>query len=114
MIWVRNNNMFNITKKITIKRDPKKYLSFPDIIKSPKTNNRLFLIYREGDSHHPVWSNLVLWVSNDNGETWEELCKFRSDLKQHDCVWNCPRLSYIGDYLYIICDQQSGTKERFA
>ena len=106
--------MLKVTKYKTIAQDPDKYLSFPDIIKSPRKNNRLFLIYREGDSHHPTWSKLILQISNNNGKTWKVLKEFYTDLEEDGCVWNCPRLSYIDNALVITCDQKSSTHERTA
>ena len=62
--------MLNVIKTKIIDKNSKKYLSFPDIIKNPNIEGRLFLVYREGNSHHPTWSKLVLWKSDNNGETW--------------------------------------------
>jgi hypothetical protein len=53
-------------------------------------------------------------VSNDNGDTWEQVAEFSVNLKHHGCVWNCPRLSYVDNNLYIICDQKSSTEEKTA
>ena len=106
--------MLKVTKYKTIAKDKHTYLSFPDIIKSPVEKDRLFLIYREGNSHHPTWSKLVLQMSSDNGETWDEITEFSASLKHHGCVWNCPRLSYVDNNLHIICDQKSSTQERTA
>ena len=106
--------MFKIDKTYIVSKDSTKYLSFPDIIKSNISKDKLFMVYREGDCHHPIWSKLVLMVSNDNGETWELLKEFPRDLENNKCVWNCPRLSYIDDCLFIICDQKSGVIEKIA
>lgn len=106
--------MFKVVKSLIIARDKKKYLSFPDIIKSPKADNRFFLVYREGDSHHPVWSSLVLMRSDDNGESWSKQQEFPLKIKKDNYAWNCPRLSYIDDILYITCDQKSSIFERTA
>jgi hypothetical protein len=106
--------MLKVTKYKTIAQDEDKYLSFPDIIKSPVKEDRLFLIYREGNNHHPTWSKLVLQISNNNGKTWKILEEFYRDLEKDGYVWNCPRLSYIDNTLVITCDQKSGTRERTA
>jgi len=106
--------VLKVTKEMTIAKSSKTYLSFPDIIKSPVKKNRLFLVYREGDSHHPMWSKLILWISNNNGKTWRKRQQFKSTLNEDGYVWNCPRLSYIDDNLHIICDQKNGTRERVA
>jgi len=106
--------MFKVDKKVTIDRDPHQYLSFPDIIKSPVTEGKMFLVYRAGDSHHPVWSKLVLWASNDNGGTWDPIGDIDSSAHVDGFVWNCPRLAYIDQDLYITCDLKSGTRERVA
>jgi hypothetical protein len=104
--------MIKVNKYLTIAQDTNKYLSFPDIIKSPFTDNRLFLVYREGESHHPTWSKLVLLSSDDNGENWEKIKEFPLNISKNGYVWNCPRLSYINNDLGIICDQKNSTIER--
>jgi len=106
--------MFKVTKTKIISKRKEKYLSFPDIIKSPKAKDRFFLVYRDGDGHHPTWSNLILMQSNNNGKTWKKKNSFPLKIKSNDYVWNCPRLSYVDDILYITCDQKSGTFERMA
>ncbi len=106
--------MFKVKKTQIISRSRKKYLSFPDIIKSPHVDKRFFMVYREGNSHHPTWSNLILMQSNNNGRTWKKKEKFHLELEDNNYVWNCPRLSYVDDALYITCDQKSSTFERTA
>jgi len=106
--------MFKVLKTQIIATNSSKYLAFPDIIKSPKVDNRFFLVYREGGSHHPTYSKLVLLKSNDNGETWNWQNEFHMNIEKDGCVWNCPRLSYIDDILYITCDQKDSIFERTA
>lgn len=106
--------MLKVAQRKTIAQDPDIYLSFPDIIKSSVKKDRLFLIYREGDSHHPIWSKLILQISDNNGKTWRVLKEFYTDLEEDGCVWNCPRLSYIDNSLVITCDQKNSTYERTA
>ncbi len=103
--------MLKVTKKITIAKDSKNYLSFPDIVKSPKKDGRFFLAYREGNGHHPTWSKIILMKSEDYGKTWEIQQEFSLTIKKDNYVWNCPRLSYVDDVLYITCDQKSGVFE---
>lgn len=106
--------MLKLKEIITIDKDSDFYLSFPDIIKSPKTPNTFFMTYRSGNGHHPTISNLVLKKSTDNGRSWETVQEVGLTLEEHGRVWNCPRLSYIDNVLYIICDTKSGTYERIA
>ena len=106
--------MLKLKKVITIDKDEDKYLSFPDIVKSPKDPNTFFLVYRSGDGHHPTHSILILKKSTDNGLSWETIQEVELTLEKHGRVWNCPRLSYIGNVLYIVCDTKSGTYERIA
>jgi len=106
--------MFAIENKQIIVQKKNIYCSFPDIIKSKKTKNKLFLVYREGNSHHPTWSKLVFLVSTNNGETWKMKKEFHLNIERNGCVWNCPRLSYIDNILCIICDKKSSTYERTA
>jgi hypothetical protein len=106
--------MLKLKKTITIDKDSECYLSFPDIVKSPKEENTFFLAYRSGNGHHPTFSSLILQKSTDNGRTWEKIQQIDLDLERHGRVWNCPRLSYIGNVLYIVCDTKSGTYERIA
>ncbi len=106
--------MFIIEKTKIIAKKKNSYLSFPDVIKSKKDKNKLFLVYREGNSHHPTWSKLVLLISKNNGTTWRKKKEFHLNIEKNGCVWNCPRLSYIDDTLYIICDKKSSTYERTA
>ena len=106
--------MFRVEKSLIIEKNSKRYLSFPDIIKDPNEDNKFFLVYREGNSHHPTWSKLILKVSYDSGETWNTQHEFPLRIKKNDYVWNCPRLSYIDNKLYVTCDQKSGIFERRA
>jgi hypothetical protein len=106
--------MFKLKKTITIDKDEEKYLSFPDIIKNPKDPNVFFIAYRSGNGHHPTHSSLILKKSTDSGLSWKTIQEVELTLEQHGRVWNCPRLSYIGNVLYIICDTKSGTYERIA
>lgn len=106
--------MFKVKKTIEIARNSKKYLSFPDIIQNPDNPDNLFLVYREGNEHHPTWSNLVLMESKNGGEKWRKKRTFSMSLKKDYGVWNCPRLSYIDNELVIVCDVKSGTRENLA
>lgn len=106
--------MLKLKKTIIIDQDDDLYLSFPDIVKSPKTPNTFFMAYRSGDGHHPTKSNLILKKSINNGKSWETINEIGLNLDQHGRVWNCPRLSYCNKNLYIICDTKSGTYERTA
>jgi sucrose-6-phosphate hydrolase SacC (GH32 family) len=106
--------MLKLKKTITIDKDSDFYLSFPDIIKSPKEENTFFLTYRSGNGHHPTVSSLILKKSTDNGRSWETIQEIELSLDKHGRVWNCPRLSYMNKELYIICDTKSGTYERIA
>jgi len=103
--------MFKVRKSIVVAQDPEKYISFPDIVKSPKKDGRLFLAYREGNSHHPTWSKIILMKSEDYGKTWENTQEFPLEIEKDNYVWNCPRLSYVDNVLYITCDQKSGVFE---
>ncbi len=106
--------MFKVKKIITIDQDEDKYLSFPDIIQSIKKPSRYFLVYREGNNHHPVVSKLILKKSENYGKTWKTQQEFILNIEDDKYVWNCPRLSYINNILYIVCDAKSGTFERQA
>ncbi len=106
--------MLKLKNIITVDQNNDFYLSFPDIVKSPKTPNTFFIVYRSGDGHHPIISNLILKKSTNNGRSWKTINEVGLNLEEHGRVWNCPRLSYIGDILYITCDTKSGTYERQA
>ena len=106
--------MLKLKNIITIDQDADRYLSFPDIVKSPKEKNTFFLAYRSGNGHHPTISSLILKKSINGGRTWKTIQEVNLNLEKHGRVWNCPRLSYIGDVLYIICDTKSSTYERQA
>ena len=106
--------MFIIESQQIIVKKKNIYCSFPDVIKSKKTKNKLFLVYREGNSHHPTWSKLVFLVSKNNGRTWKMKKEFHLNIERNGCVWNCPRLSYIDNTLCIVCDKKSSTFERTA
>ena len=99
---------------ITIDQDEDKYLSFPDIIQSVKDKNKFFMVYRSGDGHHPTVSKLILKKSENSGETWETQQEFVLTIEEDRYVWNCPRLSYCNEKLYIICDAKNSTFERTA
>ena len=104
--------MLKLKYIITIDKNDKKYLSFPDIIKSVKKPNRFLMVYRSGNGHHPTSSSLVLKRSENQGRSWRTIQEIELNLEEHGYVWNCPRLSYIGKTLYIVCDAKSGTYER--
>ncbi len=106
--------MLKVKKIITIDQDSEYYLSFPDIIRSKKDLNIFFMVYRSGNSHHPTTSKLVLKKSTNKGRDWKTQQEFILNMEDHKYVWNCPRLSYIGDILYIVCDAKSSTFERQA
>lgn len=106
--------MLKLKNIITIDKNEEKYLSFPDIVKSPKDENRFFMVYRSGNGHHPTISKLVLKKSEDQGRTWKTQQEFILTIEDDKYVWNCPRLSYINNILYIICDAKSGTFERIS
>lgn len=103
--------MFKVDKSIIIAKKERYYLSFPDIIQSKENSNRFFVVYREGDGHHPTKSKLFLMKSENKGNTWRTIKSFILTLKNNGMVWNCPRLSYIDHSLVIICDAKSSTKE---
>ena len=104
--------MLKLKHIITIDKNDEKYLSFPDIIRSVKNPDRFLMVYRSGNGHHPTSSSLVLKCSNNKGRSWRTIQEIELNLEEHGYVWNCPRLSYIGKTLYIICDAKSGTYER--
>jgi len=104
MLSIKNYNIISENKY--------KYLSFPDIIKSKKHKNRMYLVFRASDGHHPIVSTLHLLISENNGITWKEINKFNKNLKIHKYVWNCPRLCYINNSLCIICDMKNHQNER--
>ena len=106
--------MLKLNKIITVDQDSESYLSFPDIVKSPKEEKTFFLVYRSGNGHHPTISSLILKKSTNNGRSWKTIQEVELTLEKHGRVWNCPRLSYIGNVLYIVCDSKSGTYERQA
>ncbi len=59
----------------------------------------------------PKNSCLHLLQSEDRGNTWKQVYEKYSTFNQNNCVWNCPRLSYINKQLYIICDTKNAIKE---
>jgi len=75
--------MFIVEETKIIAKKKNSYLSFPDIIKSKKDKNKLFLVYREGNSHHPTWSKLILLVSKNNGKTWKKKKEFNLDIEKN-------------------------------
>ena len=103
-----------ISSKIILQNNS--YLSFPDIIHNPYKPRQYFIIFREGNSHHPTWSNLILMCSEDSGKKWTIIKKFSMDLEKNGFVWNCPRFYYntIEQSLNIICDIKNTTTESTA
>ena len=99
----------------TIHKSRKLYLAFPDILQSKEDPNRIFLVYRSGEQHHPTVSLLHFWISEDKGKTWTQRHEIPMNMKKDGRVWNCPRLSYFPDgSLNIICDSKDSTNERKA
>ena len=86
--------MLKITRYKTIDKDKDKYLSFPDIIKSPIKKDRLFLIHREGNSHHPTWSKLILQISNNNQNTVRNAA-IRGQMKLGNIALFCNSISIL-------------------
>jgi hypothetical protein len=107
--------MFKIKEYKTVVKKEKLYISFPDVIQSKKNKKTFFMAYRSsGQGHHPLVSDLHFLISEDKCQTWNEQFRCELSLEQHGMVWNCPRLSYIGDVLNIVCDTKSGTNELVA
>ncbi len=106
--------MLKLKKTITVDKDSEHYLSFPDIIRSIKNPNTFFMVYRYGNGHHPTFSSLILKKSEDKGRSWKTIQEAELNIEDDGYVWNCPRLSYLKDSLYIVCDAKSGTYERRA
>jgi hypothetical protein len=104
--------MLKLKKTTVIDKDPDYYLSFPDIVRSVKNPDRFFMAYRSGNGHHPTTSKLILKKSENKGRSWKTIQEFILNIEDHKYVWNCPRLSYINNILYIVCDAKSGTFER--
>lgn len=117
---IKEITMFTVIKTQIIAQSKNSYLSFPDIIQSPYNPDKLFIVYRKGDGHHPYKSSLIVMESVDRGEKWEEIHVFKSSLKKEGRVWNCPRLSYTDSekedspFLNIVCDTKNSTRERTA
>jgi len=103
--------MFSKSRSKTVDKQKGKYISFPDVIQSQEDPDTYFLVYREGDRHHPSWSNLVLQKSTNRGSTWKVKKRFRSNFSSEGRVWNCPRFAYINNELVIICDTKTSTRE---
>jgi hypothetical protein len=104
--------MFTVVDTKVVKKTDA-YLSFPDVIQSPKDPKQFFLVFREGDGHHPTWSNLVVMSSENHGDNWRTRKKIPLALAKHGAVWNCPRFYYNpwDGTLNIVCDAKSGTCE---
>lgn len=104
--------MFLVRKKQIVYRDEDLYISFPDIIRSIYDHNKYFLVFREGDGHHPRESRLILMVSHNEGKDWEKVINFPMSIEKNKAVWNCPRLWYSPEgNLSIICDAKTGVWE---
>ncbi len=89
--------------------DEEIYSSFPDIVAAP--NGDLICVYREGDTHHPTISKIVLMFSNDQGKTWKRDMFEHVSLEEHGFVFNCPRISIVHDKLAIVTDTKTSQKE---
>jgi sucrose-6-phosphate hydrolase SacC (GH32 family) len=103
--------MLKVKNIITVEENEDNYLSFPDIIRSAKNPNHYFMVFRSGNGHHPTISKLVLKKSENKGRTWKTIQEFILTIEDDKYVWNCPRLSYVSQMLYIICDAKSSTFE---
>lgn len=95
---------------IEISTNQQKYSSFPDIV---KFNGQYICVYREGDSHHPTKSWLMMTRSS-NGENWKKRNFAYSELDKQGFVFNCPKFSIIEDTLWLVCDTKTSQKERFS
>lgn len=97
----------SVSDPIRLAYDANLYSSFPDII---NFNSKYYVIYREGDSHHPVNSNLILLKSNDSVNWTRELFA-RASIEENGFVFNCPKFSVVESKLVICCDIKSSTSE---
>ena len=75
--------MFKVSKKKVVAKKKGNYLSFPDIMRHPRKSNVFYLVYREGDRHHHVWSDLVLMKSEDEGVRWKKINRFPMTLENN-------------------------------
>ena len=108
-IFVETSMHLEHTEPVVISYKENIYTSFPDIVKLP--NGNLFCLYREGDSHHPTESTIVFARSYDDGKTWDKE-NFRTvSLKKDGYVFNCPRISKVGNKYFIVSDTKSSQKE---
>ena len=97
-----------VAKPITIARDPKNYLSFPDVTITPQ--GEYLCVYREAPKHHPTESTIVLQRSSD-GVEWERFDSLSSSIQHHGFVFNCPRVGKVGGQLYLLCDIKTSPME---
>lgn len=100
---------FSVSKPKIIAYDEHIYSSFPDVVRLP--NNKLYCVYRESDSHHPITSKIILLTSTDEGKSWNKEVFQEASLKDNGYVFNCPRINFVDNKLSIICDTKSSQKE---
>lgn len=99
----------DITEPVVVSYKENIYTSFPDIVRLP--GGRLFSLYREGDTHHPTESTIVFARSSDEGKTWQKE-NFRTvSLEKDGYVFNCPRISKVGNKYFIVSDTKSSQQE---
>lgn len=103
---------FEVENISTISKKRNSYNSFPDIIKDINKESTYYIVYREADSHHPLWSYLVLLESKNNGKTWHPVLRIKKTMFSDGKVFNCPRLYYdLDGSLNIICDFKNSRRE---
>ncbi len=99
------------SKPKTIFGDGSSYVSFPDIV---RTKDGYLLLYRQSDVHHPNSSDIFLTTSTD-AEEWTEPRLFaNAALDKQGLVFNCPRLSRVGNKIALVVDTKNSQIEKFA
>ncbi len=100
----------SVSEPKTISFDEEVYSSFPDVVRIPDTNE-IFCVFREGDTHHPSESKLILMSTDNEGAHWEKSIFQKASLSENGYVFNCPRINYVNNRLAIVCDTKTSQDE---
>jgi hypothetical protein len=99
----------SVSEPQDIAYDPEIYSSFPDILRLP--DGQLWCIYREGDTHHPKESRIIIMSSQDNGAHWDKSIFQQANLEDDGFVFNCPRLNFVNNKIAIVTDIKTAQNE---
>jgi len=94
--------------KGTVSRNEKCWQGHPDVA---YFKNKFYVVFRESKEHRSFIKTKIRLASSFDGRTYNSISKILDGKKVR---WNCPRLSVIGDRMWLVCDCVRPLEEGFA